>query len=129
MEEILKYFYELTWSEITIHIIVTIFGALFLLVFKPLKKPVTKLIKRLKGKERHSVIVRCKVVARYNSNGGGKNLYEVELPYKDISGDSMTLEESTQLIMQAINNKYGCSFNRHDYALNHLSYKKKTFYL
>ncbi|WP_020062798.1 hypothetical protein [Bacillus sp. 123MFChir2] len=42
--------------------------------------------------------------------GRNKTPYSIELPYEDITQSAMPIEQSTALIVDAINKKYGTSY-------------------
>ena len=94
------------------------------LIFKPLLLriwgKVWKWFKRKTGRMKYSVIVTGKVYHEGSQRGQQGFPFEVELPYKDVSEDSMPAEESDQLIYSAINKKYGTDFFRARYKMNYV---------
>ena len=105
----------------------SVIGAIFFVIvwiFKPiLLKAWLKLwkwFKRKTGKMKYSVIVTGKVYHEGSQRGQQGFSFEVELPYKDVSEDSMPVEESDQLIYSAINKKYGTDFFRARYKMNYV---------
>ncbi|TXC89877.1 hypothetical protein FS935_16105 [Metabacillus litoralis] len=98
------------------------------LLIKPIRTRIINLFKRLIGRERHSVIVKCKVYpkGRYREKGIP---FEIELPYEDISEDSMPITKSNDLIIAEINRKYGRTFSPYENDLNEVYITKKKYYV
>ena len=107
-----------------------VIGVIFffiVLLFKPLLlkvwAKVWKWWKRKTGRMKYSVIVTGKVYTRYGSRWEEGFKFEVELPYKDVSEDSMPADESNDLIYSAINRKYEKDFYDNKNTMNHVRTK------
>lgn len=98
------------------------------LLFKPLLlkawMKVWKWFKRKTGRMKYSVIVTGEVYTRYGSRMEEGFKFEVELPYKDVSEDNMSADESSDLIYSAINRKYEKDFYDNKNRMNHVRIKR-----
>src|SRR5699024_2359477 len=107
--------------------IVTVIFSIILFMFKPIRERLTRYFKKITGKIQYFVTVSGYIVF-INPNRNIHNFfsekaekrfyYKVELPYKDISEDTMPLEESNHLIYEAIKYKYGNDYSDKGGMLN-----------
>jgi hypothetical protein len=118
--------------DILYKIVITLVVGLLAFCFKPVRKKFKKtklysFIMRKLGKERYKVIVTGSVFHKSNKRNEICT-FEVELPYKDISEDSMPISRSENLIIKEVNKKYGRKFNTSEYWLNNIGIRSVTYY-
>jgi len=114
-------------NELLMKTIVTVIFSIILFMFKPIRERLTRYFKKITGKIQYFVTVSGYIVF-INPNRNIHNFfsekaekrfyYKVELPYKDISEDTMPLEESNHLIYEAIKYKYGNDYSDKGGMLN-----------
>lgn len=119
----------ISWKDLLSSLFLKILTAsIFLpitLLFRPVRTRALKWLKKVTGRTKYSVIVTGRIYPQYTpmeKRGGFP--FEVELPYKDISEDSMPIRESDNLIYSAVNQKYGEDFYSNGYSMNHVSVRK-----
>lgn len=114
-------------NELLIKVIVTLVFSGILFAFKPIRKRLIKYFKKITGKIEYSVTIKGYIIF-VNRNRGIHNFfseqseerfyYEVELPFKDISENTMPIDESNYLIYKAIKYKYGKNLSNKGGILN-----------
>ncbi|WP_227936029.1 hypothetical protein [Alkalihalobacillus deserti] len=118
--------------DILYKIVIALVVGLLSFCFKPVREKFKKtklysFIMRKLGKERYKVIITGSVFHKSNQRNEICT-FEVELPYKDISEDSMPISRSNDLIIKEVNKKYGRKFNTSEYWLNHIGCRNVTYY-
>lgn len=96
---------------------------------KPKKEKFIRWVKRKQGREKRVTVVSVRLFENGRTGEKRSGLpYEVELPYESIDENSMSIEESDRLIIEAINKKYGKNYSPRGVALNNVSPKKEIRY-
>lgn len=114
-------------KDILYKTVVYVIGTMVLLFIKPIRKRVWKYIMKKLGEEKYKVIVTGKIFEKSNSRIP-LHVFKVELPLKDISEDSIPIDDSNYYIIQEINKEYGKRYDIRNYSLNNISVKEITYY-
>ncbi|HLR42528.1 MAG TPA: hypothetical protein VK067_04685 [Pseudogracilibacillus sp.] len=120
-------------NELLMKAVVTIIFSLILFMFKPIRERLIRYFKKITNKIQYSVNVKGyitflnsnhNVYNFYSEKSENRFYYEVELPFEDISEDSMPIDESNHLIYEAIKYKYGKDLSSKGGMLNITQIKK-----
>lgn len=118
--------------DVLYKLFLTVLCGLLMLLFKPVRRGLKKtklysFVMRTLGKERYKVIVTGQIFNKSNLRNKLCS-FEVELPYKDISDQSMPIDQSNELIILEVNKKYGKNFNSWECSLNNIRCNNITYY-